>query len=229
MGCTSEKRFCRRTHIPSPATTPPCRQPGAPSLRPRPGALIASIAGTPVSHLDLPAVTALLDELTAESSSGTSPPSPFYDDGHGRAPAPAGRKKVAAGWTQAVLPRSSARGGAAPVGQRRRPRRQRHQLLPSSSDGRGGRSGAGGGRGGRGDVIRVVLREVEVHAWPPNWRHEVGKNTVVLLLLVDCIWCRGTILPPHACVFHLSSILSRLAHNTLQHESPFHQQSALQQ
>lgn len=22
-------------------------------------------------------------------------------------------------------------------------------------------------------MIRLVLREVEVHAWPPNWRHEV--------------------------------------------------------
>lgn len=157
-----------------PPLPPPCSQPGAPSLRPRPGALIANIAGTPVSHLNLSGVASLLDELTAESSG--SGPSPFYADSYGRAAGGGGGgggKKLARGWTQSVLPKSAAArggggGGAGPESRRPRPRRQRHQLLlpPTGDGGRGER-----GRGG--DVIRVVLREVEVHAWPPNWRHEV--------------------------------------------------------
>lgn len=36
-----------------------------------------------------------------------------------------------------------------------------------------GRAGSGGSSGGRRQKIRLLMREVEAHAWLPNWRYEV--------------------------------------------------------
>ncbi|CAM9827968.1 unnamed protein product, partial [Ectocarpus sp. 4 AP-2014] len=159
---------------------------GVPTLRPRAGALVVSVAGIPVSHLTLSAVTSLLNDIASEPSR-RSP--------HARGVAGGERKKVVGGWTETVLANSSSttrgssaaaaaaaaapgRGGGA-QGQQR-PRRQQHQLLPRD----GSRSRSRSSRG-RGDVIRLVLREVEVHAWPPNWRHEVQCPGVRVTVIDD--------------------------------------------
>lgn len=83
--------------------------------------MVVSINSTPVSHLKLSAVTAMLDELEAS---------------------------------------------------KRRDEAQRS--MSAAGSGRAG-SGSGSGSGGRrsGKKMHVLLREVEVHAWPPNWRNEV--------------------------------------------------------
>lgn len=39
--------------------------------------------------------------------------------------------------------------------------------------GGGGGGGSRGGGGGHRKKIRLLMREVETHAWPPNWRNEV--------------------------------------------------------
>lgn len=170
---------------PPPPLPFPRRQTGVQPLRPRVGALVVSIAGIPVSHVNFSAVTSLLHELMAESSQAAT--AAQSRDGSRRGGG--GVRKVSGGWSETTMPPPSASSGAHRAGPSRvrsapgredggrrmyqRPRRQRHQLLADDYN-----SGSRRRRSRTGNVIRVVLREVDVHAWPPNWRHEVSRRLI---------------------------------------------------
>lgn len=215
--------LCSRSHLPQavaspvpfsparlslqPRTSNSWRQTSAPPLRPRPGALVVSINSTPVSHLRLSAVTAMLDELASKASN--IPPGDGGNAGGGGNTADLGRPNsstIPQAMTSAkpahrsrVLHAGNKRGGrttgsdalaAAGTGWRTDGdgggygTRQKHQEKPHQQGIIAGRGDKGGNtvrrssrssrssRGGR-KKIRILLREVDVNAWPPNWRCEV--------------------------------------------------------
>eukprot|EP00904_Undaria_pinnatifida_P007949 jgi/Undpi1/4284/HiC_scaffold_17.g07650.m1 len=160
---------------------------GSPPLRPRPGAVVVSIDDRPISHLKVSAVRAMLDRLSSKSPLRSRE----------RAGGSSGRNTVGGSSTRMMnsmsppseMPsgRGNGYGGGGGAGeqrlqqqqQRRQQQQQQQRVAPRHSENRTRR--ASGGR----RKLRVVLREVEVHAWSPNWRQEVQCPGVRVTVIDD--------------------------------------------
>ena len=136
---------------------------------------MVSVNSIPVSHLKLSAVKKILDKVSKEAS--TRLPSPST-------PTPSSIKSVNS--EDSVAAGKVGRGNRFPTSKTSKTWASfaGKSPIPGGSGARAEARGFSGQRQqqqqqqhppARSRKIRVVFREVEVHAWPPNWRHEVGN------------------------------------------------------
>lgn len=136
-------------------------------IRPRRGALVASVDSVAVSHLNFTAVKSVLSELASRGS---------LSHRRNPSPGPEGNPTVTSTTRRRKGFAFNRGGGRAEKKQDTRHIRLQEQQQPGHNNG--------------GKIVRVVMREVEVHAWPSNWRFQVKTNTPLCVDGIAIVVCR---------------------------------------